>query len=131
MIPKDDLRKISKARLKDAIILYKNGRLDGAVYLCGYAIEIALKVRICKTLKWPGFPSTKKEFEDFKSFKTHKLQTLLTLSGIEHKIKPTYLTDWSIVGKWDPETRYSAVGTITQKDAHDMIESTKVLLKII
>jgi len=31
---------------------------DGATYLCGYAVEVALKFRICLTLNWPEFPST-------------------------------------------------------------------------
>ena len=63
MIAAADFRKIAKARLKDAEVLLSAGRFDGAVYLCGYSVEIALKARICRRLKWTGFPSTNKDFE--------------------------------------------------------------------
>jgi hypothetical protein len=77
--------------------------------VCGYAIEIALKTRICHTLKWHGFPSTRKEFLDRRKFKTHSLDLLLTHSGVESKIKTGYLADWSIVKTWNPESRYREI----------------------
>jgi HEPN domain-containing protein len=45
MIPTPDLKAISRARLRDAKVLLKGKRLDGAAYLCGYAVELALKAR--------------------------------------------------------------------------------------
>lgn len=71
MIRITDLRTIANERFADAETLLLANRFDGAVYLCGYAIEIALKYKICQTLNWAGFPSTNKEFEKFKSLKTH------------------------------------------------------------
>lgn len=50
-----ELSELCKERLKDAEILIKAQRYDGAYYLCGYVIELALKKRICKTLNWDGF----------------------------------------------------------------------------
>jgi hypothetical protein len=131
MIPKNELKKIARARLKDAEILYDRQRYDGAVYLCGYAVEIALKARICQTLKWSAFPSTKSEFQPYQSFRTHALETLLNLSGIESKIKALYLTEWSDVVDWEPEARYTPIGTAVQVDAFNMIESAKSLLKVL
>ena len=87
MIPISDLRNIAKGRLKDAEVLYASGRYDGAIYLCGYAIEVMLKARICRVLKWPGYPETNREFERFQSFRTHDFDALLRLSGIENKIR--------------------------------------------
>jgi HEPN domain-containing protein len=46
-----DLTNLAKARLEDAELLNTHGRYDSAQYLCGYAVELALKTRICKTLK--------------------------------------------------------------------------------
>jgi hypothetical protein len=37
--------------LIDAEVLLNAKRFDGSVYLCGYAIELGLKKRICETLK--------------------------------------------------------------------------------
>lgn len=55
MINKREIKKIAKARLKDAEVLAASRRYEGAIYLCGYAVELGLKARICLTLKWPGF----------------------------------------------------------------------------
>jgi HEPN domain-containing protein len=129
MISIRELKKIASARLKDAEVLFQGKRYDGAVYLCGYAVELTLKARICKTLKWSGFPSTNSEFQGLQSFKTHRLDLLLSLSGQEAKIKTQYLADWSIVASWDSETRYSVIGTATQTDARDIIESAKIIVK--
>ncbi len=131
MITKNELRKLASARIRDSQVLLAGGRFDGAVYLCGYAIELALKARICRTLKWPGYPSTKKEFDGFLSFKIHRLDLLLTLSGQELKIKTIHFADWSTVAKWDPELRYSLVGTASRQDAIDMINSAKTLMRIL
>lgn len=131
MIKAKELKEIVKARLRDAEALYRNNRYDGAVYLCGYSIEVALKARICRTLKWDGFPSTKKEFQDYQSFKTHSLDVLLSLCGLELKIKTDYMTEWSDIVSWDPEVRYKPIGSASRSDAFNMIESAKVLLKVL
>ena len=59
MILTQDLKKSAKARVEDADALFNALRYDGAVYICGYAIEMGLKARICRTLKWPGFSCDK------------------------------------------------------------------------
>lgn len=131
MILRNDLRKISKARLKDSEVLYQNKRYDGSVYLCGYAIEIALKARICRTLKWTEFPLSRKDFENLSSLKTHNLDTLLRLSGIEDKIRSKYFAEWSFVAAWEPEVRYKAIGTATPREASDMLEAARILLRVL
>lgn len=42
MIDKSELKKLTYARLKDSKILCSEERYDGAVYICGYVIELAL-----------------------------------------------------------------------------------------
>lgn len=128
MTPTATLRLIAQARVHDAEVLLANGRCDGAGYICGYAVELSLKARICDTLGWSGYPQTRGEFENFKSFKTHDLDVLLTLSGREQVIKVNHFPDWSIIATWNPETRYQAVGLITPADAHNFIESAKRLI---
>jgi hypothetical protein len=131
MILPTELREIARARLQDAEVLLAAKRYDGSVYLCGYSVEIGLKARICRTLKWDGFPSTNKEFEGYHSLKTHNLDVLLHLSGAEKKIKPKYLTAWSFVAGWEPDTRYKQIGTATSGEAADMINSAKILLRVL
>ena len=105
MVDRADLRKIAHARLRDADALIRNRRYDGAIYLCGYAVEIALKARICKTLRWQEFPSGRA----YGNFRTHDLDVLLHLSGVEERIKGSCFVEWSVVGNWDPGTRYKPI----------------------
>jgi len=127
-ITPDELKSLSQGKLIDAAILLRKGRFDTAYYLCGYAIELALKRRICLTLDWDGFP--KKDFSDLGSFKTHKLAPLLTMSGFEKKIKKDYLSMWSVVVDWDPEVRYTSQG-VDQQVAEVMLALTKSLLEVL
>src|SRR5213594_478763 len=106
MIPTKDLRAIARARLRDAQALLRAKRFDGAFYICGYAVELALKARICRTLKWLGFPEDGKEFKGLLSMKTHDLETLLTLSGIRDRIIEKHVDDWSLALRWNPEWPY-------------------------
>ena len=129
MLAINNLREISAARLYDAKILYVAQRFDGAYYLCGYCVELALKVRICKSLKWSGFPETNKEFERFSSFKVHDLDVLLKLSGYEGVIKGTYFSEWSTVMAWRPEVRYARIGATNEKAAKDMIDAAAILVR--
>ncbi|RYY05966.1 MAG: hypothetical protein EOP43_07635 [Sphingobacteriaceae bacterium] len=131
MISTADLIIIATARLNDAEILLNAQRYDGAVYLCGYSIEIALKHKICQTLNWVGFPSTNREFEKFKSLKTHDLDVLLSFTGIEVALKTSYLAEWSAVAIWNPEARYNPTGAISSADANLMINSAKTLIDIL
>ena len=105
------------------------GRYDGATYVCGYAIEIALKARICRTLNWIGFPSTRSEFQAYRSFQTHELDVLLHLSGQEVQIKRHHFPYWNAVAVWKVDSRYSVVGTIQRVDAESMISAAALLLE--
>lgn len=122
-----ELRRIARARLKDAEALIEARRYDGAVYLCGYAVEAVLKARICRTLKWLTYPPTG-TFKSFESFRTHSLDVLLTLSGVEQKIKSGFLREWSAVAQWDPQARYDPTGELKKADAEVMLESAKILM---
>ncbi|MBV9071879.1 MAG: HEPN domain-containing protein [Acidobacteria bacterium] len=131
MISIADLQKVARARLQDAKALCKAKRYDGATYLAGYAVEVGLKARICKSLGWKEFPETAKEFEGLVTFKTHKLPLLLRLSGREEVVKQKVFVEWSAVASWDPETRYRAVGASSKKEAELMIESAAAILSLL
>ena len=131
MISIADLRTIAQARLEDAKVLLANNRVDGAGYVCGYAIELALKARISSTLNWEGFPEKRGEFENLASFKTHKLDVLLALSGQERLIKSEHLIEWTAVATWEPEVRYKAIGASDQAEVELMIKSAEILLGVL
>ena len=76
MISHEQLKEIARRRLKDAKILYREKSYTGALYLCGYAIELALKAIICRNLDTmtiasvSHIPSTLKEFKSIEKLKT-------------------------------------------------------------
>ena len=131
MITSASLRKLARARLTDARTLLRAGRYDGAVYMGGYVVELALKARICRTLNWEGFPETRSEFLPLASFKTHDLDVLLSLSGRERAIRTSHLAEWSAVASWDPEVRYRVPGSAARADAELLIRSAEVLLRVL
>jgi hypothetical protein len=71
---KEEIEKIVHARIEDARILYEASRFDGSIYLCGYAIELGLKARICRTLQWDEYPTTGER---------NRLNTFLSIHIIE------------------------------------------------
>jgi hypothetical protein len=131
MITIQELETIAQAQLLDAEALIQAGRFDGATYICGYAIELSLKAKICKTLNWQGFPSSANEFRDYQSFKVHNLDVLLHLSGIEEDVKESHMNDWSNVKTWNPESRYKTVSSVSKEQAEMMLNSVKELMKVL
>jgi HEPN domain-containing protein len=115
--------------LENAEALLQSGRYDSAVYLCGYAIELALKARICLNLNWNEYPSPKTEFQKYQSFKTHELDVLLRLSGAEAIMKKKYINERSAVASCNPEMRYKLAGSTSPKQAQAMLTATKFLLR--
>ena len=137
MISHEELRKIANTRLKDAKILHENKSNDGALYLCGYAIELGLKAVITKNLSssrqlsYNHIPSTKEEFAIVQKITNHKLDELLGLvpSNIVQKIKTKYLAEWSLVQKWNPEMRYAPIrGASAKKEAGEVIKAVERIL---
>src|SRR6059036_2299210 len=131
MIKVEELDNIANARIEDARTLLTAGRFDAAHYLCGYAVEIALKARICRTLNWAEFPSTSGEFQAYRSFQTHELDVLLRLSGQEGQIKQNQFALWNAVAIWKVESRYNVAGTVQQADAAAMIQAAEEILAVL
>src|ERR1700693_2461640 len=110
MVKVEELDNIARARIEDAKALLTVGRFDGATYLCGYAVEVALKARICRTLNWAEFPSTSNEFQAYRSFQTHELDILLHLSGQKARVKQNHFQLWSTLAIWKVDSRYNVAG---------------------
>jgi hypothetical protein len=130
MIHPADLRHVARARLRDAQALLGARRFNGAMYVCGYAVELALKARICRTLKWSGFPQTSHEFMGLQSMRTHNLDTLLHLSGVEGRVRGEHMWLWSEILAWSPEKRYQTTQS-TSREASVMIAAAVKLLEVL
>jgi hypothetical protein len=125
MATKQELRDLANLRLREAEALYDAGFYDGAAYLCGYVVELALKARICKLLGVTDYPDT----GDYKRvYAVHDFTQLLFLSGLRTKLDPgnvPLFTNWSTAIPWKPERRYSPVGTFSQQDAQDILDAIR------
>ena len=129
MLTVAELRSISAVRLEDAQALFNAGRYDASSCLCGYAIELALKARICETLNWAEFPESGKDFEDYRSFRTHNLNVLLFLSGIRNRVLADQEPEWESVMGWNSELWYARPGRHNEQTATGILQSTKEILR--
>lgn len=129
MLSIKDLEEIAETRLLDGKVLHAARRHNGAFYIAGYAIELTLKARICKTLQWKGFAETNKEFEHFTSFRVHDLAVLLKLSGREPMFLTHYLAEWLVVRTWKPQARYALVASVRENQANEMLAAAEILVR--
>lgn len=130
---KSDLKKLSEDKIADAKVLLGGDRLDGARYLCGYAVELILKYQICDTLNWETFPpaiTSKDPTQVRKSLKTHDLEVLLLLSGKSNEIfnDENLQSAWDEVSKWDSENRYSC-DPVDENEVRQMIEYAIIITR--
>lgn len=122
---RNELKALSRTRLKEVKILYDNRLYDGASYLSGYVIELALKARICKILDL-DYPD---RGDISRSFKTHKLDNLIKLGGLYNKFDTELNTNndfkinWSLIKTWSEEFRYQPKGSNSKNDVKDLIEA--------
>ena len=125
MPTRNELKELAKLRLKEAETLFDAGLYDGAVYVSGYAIEFALKARICKLLDTNEYPSSGR----LKSaYAVHDFEQLLFLSGLQKKISLAHVdlhTNWSLLIPWSPEMRYKPEGTISQNKATEILNAVR------
>jgi|SRR3972149_11195590 len=118
-----DFQKLAEIRLQEAKALLDAEKFDGAYYLCGYAVECALKACIAKQTKEHDFPDVKIVQKSY----THNLENLLDLSGLksdlDNKIKDDKEFDnfWSIVKDWNENSRYEFLPNKKSRDLYEAI----------
>lgn len=107
------LQRIAKARLKDAKALLGRKRWSGAYYLCGYAIECALKSYLLRYLGesaaiFGELGYLKKLAECW----THDLVKLVNLAGLDVEFgkaqaaNPALENFWKATKDWKETSRY-------------------------
>jgi hypothetical protein len=145
MRTKEDIIQLASYKIFSAEILLKHDVPNEAFYIGGYALELYLKLMICKTLdisdlfdfdnhssKYLSSKSDRKA-SLFKQFKVHDYEQLILLSGLFTQFKnqlsnnQEFNSDWSIVSKWNENSRY--IVTQSMEDTEIFIQSIKNIIK--
>jgi HEPN domain-containing protein len=117
-----DLQAIARAKLEDALLLFKHGRFSNAYYLAGYAVEIGLKACIARQIVAETIPDRHFISETYR----HELNKLIGAAGLTADLKareqrsPAFAANWSTVAEWSPEKRYESIDSYS---AQFMIEA--------
>ncbi len=118
---RDDLKKLTTIRVREAKVLLDNECYEGAYYLLGYAVECAFKACIAKQTKRYDFPD--KTFVS--KIYTHDITKLLEYSGLKlerdkkSRANPKFEVNWAIVKDWNQDGRYfTEISEQTAKDFH-------------
>jgi HEPN domain len=121
---KQQLKDLAHLRLREAEVLFDSGYYDGAAYLCGYVVELALKARICRLLGSNDYPDTGKYKQ---VYAVHDFDQLLFLSGLRAKLTPAspVFSSWSTATPWSPEHRYLPKGSFSRQDALDVLNAIR------
>ena len=148
MIPLPTLKYLSSQKVKDADILFRHERNNGAIYLMGYALEFSLKRKISLAFGFTGgFPENGVELNTYapqvnhfhalqtgvqliriSQLRHHRLTDLLTYSAEGPRITALFYPEWQVVNQWNPEDRYIR-RRVTRARAAEFMRSAKVILK--
>ncbi len=106
---RSEFQSLAAERLEDAVALLKAGRHAGAYYICGYAVECALKACIARKTKQDEFPP-----RDAAKYYVHDIAKLLDIAGLgseytkEASKDPAFRANWAVVKDWSEESRYQS-----------------------
>jgi HEPN domain-containing protein len=116
---RNDLQRLSRIRLKEARVLLEAKCYDGAYYLCGYAVELALKACIAKMTRRHDFPDKKTVNDSY----SHNLASLVGVAGLTARLvqetnrDQAFGLNWTTLKDWSEERRYRLN---SEKEARDL-----------
>jgi hypothetical protein len=112
IVTKAEFQELAEERLVEAKVLIDQEKWSGAYYLAGYAVELALKACVIKSLMaTDAFPD--KEFS--RNCYTHAVEKLVVLAKLDSARKtamdadPDLLANWAVARDWSEEKRYHQI----------------------
>ena len=110
---RSDFQELAEGHLRHAKALLDAGLYAGAYYMCGYAVECALKACICKkTEQFDFHPSP----DESRAAWLHDFGKLIKAAELEREFKAARTADldldvkWKSVENWSPNSRYESRG---------------------
>jgi HEPN domain-containing protein len=119
-----DFEAVARQRIEDAKALRDTGGFAGALYMCGYAVECALKASICRHQVWEEY----KLDPDYRLMKTHSFEFLVSFCGREFEIKENVREEWAILKSWNPNWRYLTTPSV---NVDAMIRATEAIMNVL
>lgn len=121
---KAEFQVLAEERLVEAKALLDVEKWDGAYYLAGYAVELAIKACIIKMLMaTDAFP--RKEFS--KDCYTHIIETLVKQANLDDALKlarnadPDFESRWATAKDWTEQKRYHRIDKAEAEALYDAI----------
>ncbi len=121
-----DLQHLANKRIRDARVLLRSRRWDGAYYLAGYAVECGLKACIAKLIKAEEFPDRTLANQCW----THDLGRLVVIAELVDELDDTigadtvFAANWTKVKDWDESSRYLRIGKTNAMNLYRAITQT-------
>lgn len=116
-------RAASIERWKDARCLHGAGRFQGAIYLCGYALECELKYCVCVAQR-------KARMEEGEAKRLgHELTELLDAAGMRDRlygIDDLCVAFHNINNRWSTQIRYSGRSS-SKKESEGFLKDSRAL----
>jgi HEPN domain-containing protein len=123
-VTRADFQQLADVRLKEAKALLDLGMWEGAYYLTGYAVEVALKACIIKTVMATDAFLDKKFSE---KCWTHDIVELVRLAGLKPAwdvattANPNLLFNWGIAEQWSEQKRYHRITETEAKGLYNAV----------
>lgn len=109
-VTRADFQHLAAVRAAEAKALLDAGLWDGAYYLAGYAVELALKACVIKkVMATDAFPEKNFSWDCY----SHDLEKLVKLAGLANEKKaattadPDLQLNWSVLSGWSEQVRYN------------------------
>lgn len=124
IVTRAEFQGLAEERLTEAKALLDLGKWDGAYYLAGYAVELALKACIIKMLMaTDAFPE--KGFSN--DCYTHAIDTLVGRADLKvprelaTNLDSDLKANWSTVLKWSEQKRYHRISEMEAEELYAAI----------
>lgn len=126
------LRMISLKSLERARRALDDSDWDDAAHRAGFAVELALKARVCTSRQLADFPQDKATLKARgldKGLHSHDLEKLLRLSPNSFHLAHFGSVRWDVVAAWDNEDRYKDLGNVNEAAARSMVDECTQLIR--
>jgi HEPN domain-containing protein len=126
-VDRKKLQRLAKERLKDAKALLGRKRWSGAYYLCGYAIECALKACLLRYLgESEAVFGDRDDLRELAKCWTHDVVALVDLAGLRAELEADcganalFKKFWLVTKAWKETSRYDEM---TEAEARALYEA--------